>query len=213
VGKFIDLTGQKFGRLTVVEISHSNRNGYYWKCVCECGNTRVVRGSKLRAGKTISCGCFKKDFLSILKPSFVHGKTGTIIYHTWQGMMKRCYDINDKHYPDYGGRGIKVCKRWRISFENFYSDMGDKPKGMTLDRIDNDGDYSPENCRWATIKQQARNRRSNKKFLFDGEMRCIKEISDIVNISYETLRRRLSSFGWGVDKAISTPVRRRACFQ
>jgi hypothetical protein len=155
-GKIIDLTGEKFGRLTVLAWHPSgiwrSRSQPMWLCRCRCGIERVVLGHHLRAGKTRSCGCFARE------RSTTHGLSRTHVYRVWQGMKERCLNRRHRSYFNYGGRGIKVCERWLI-FENFYADMGDPPPGLSLDRINNNGNYEPNNCRWATQAQQLANRR------------------------------------------------------
>lgn len=160
--KIIDITNQKFGRLLVISITESpnvKNRCKYWKCICDCGNTGIYNGAYLRNGDTQSCGCRK---LSIATNRLTkHGHYGTPTYRTWRGMINRCYNNNDPAFKRYGGRGIDVYKSWKEDFLSFLSDMGPKPKGKSLDRIDNEQGYNKENCQWATAKQQARNTRKN----------------------------------------------------
>jgi hypothetical protein len=155
----IDITGQRFGRLTVIEFIRRGKRSY-WKCLCDCGNFTVVFGGSLKKGVTNSCGCLRREMGEI--KTLTHGKArrgGTAkIYGIWNAMKNRCSKPSQDSYYLYGGRGIKVCKRWQ-AFENFYADMGDPPDGMWIDRINGDGDYEPGNCRWATPKEQRANQK------------------------------------------------------
>ncbi len=159
IGQYIDIKNQKFGCLTVLEV-HSLNKSYYWKCLCECGNETIVHGNKLRSGRTKSCGCI------ILKKK---GLSQSPEYRSWKPMIQRCYDTKCRSYRNYGARGIKVCDRWKESFFNFLEDMGKRPSGKTLDRINNNGNYELSNCRWATPSEQAKNRRKvNAKIISFG---------------------------------------------
>lgn len=156
----IDLIGKKFGRLEVLdETIDRTSNGYVlWLCKCECGNFKITSSYNLRIGKTKSCGCRQDE--TKIKEIHGHGY-GSKTYISWSGMIKRCLNSNTSNFKYYGERGIIVCKRW-MKFENFLEDMGERPEGMSIDRINNDGNYEPSNCRWSTPKQQANNRRNNK---------------------------------------------------
>jgi hypothetical protein len=149
----IDITGHRFGRL--VAISHISFQG--WLCRCDCGNETIVQGPNLRNGNSKSCGCLRVELAISRATKHGHAKK-TATYSSWQAMIKRCTNPNTWSWKHYGGRGITVCDRWRYSFENFLADMGEKPEGLTLDRINNELGYSPENCRWATPAEQFRNR-------------------------------------------------------
>ena len=151
--------GGKFGRWTVVRYAGKVKQYRYWGCICDCGTERKVRQYALLAGKTRSCGCLANELTAAR--STTHGKTKTPEYQAWISMLKRCYKPRTRAYQNYGGRGIRVCKRWRDSFENFLEDMGERPSAIhSLDRRDNDGDYTPSNCRWATVWVQNNNRRA-----------------------------------------------------
>ena len=161
----IDLTGRKFGALLVVaEQGRSNDRKVLWRCQCDCGNAKTFRSHHLLSGASQSCGCIRQERAVVALTT--HGMSHTREYYTWQGMIRRCTESSNKRYSRYGGRGIRVCERW-MNFSHFISDMGKKPEGLSLDRIDNDGNYEPNNCRWATAKEQANNRSTSRPHLKD----------------------------------------------
>ncbi len=163
MGRAVDFVGKVFGRLTVVSKGRPDRTGRtQWDCLCECGNFSLVRTGNLRNGCTNSCGCFRKEYIS--GRSLTHGQTHTIEYGVWRSLKNRCNNPRNKDFDNYGGRGIKVCGRWSASFEAFLEDMGVKPSPeLSIDRINVNGNYEPSNCRWATIYEQANNKRPRKR--------------------------------------------------
>jgi len=202
-----DIKGHKFGRLMVLEdVGRDKREEVLWRCICECGNEMVALGGNLRSGHTQSCGCLNKEICA--EAHTTHGLSKTSEYHIWLGMIQRCHNPDNHAFKWYGARGIKVCDRWRYSFENFFEDMGKKPSDKyTIDRIDNDGDYCPENCKWVTRKEQANNTRSNSRHEFNGVVKNISGWADEYGMNYKTLYSRLER-GWFLEKALTTPLLR-----
>lgn len=163
MGGVLDLTGQRFGRLTAIELRGRSKSGNaFWLCRCECGVEKIVVSGALRSGNTTSCRCYHREISGVhLK---THGRSRTKEHRIWCGMINRCTNPRQPHYHRYGGRGIKICQRWRESFEAFFEDMGLCPSPKhSLDRIDNDGDYAPGNVRWATYKEQRANQRTKEQ--------------------------------------------------
>jgi len=159
----IDLTGRIFGRLTVKSRIVPPKGRTLFVCACECGNEVTVNGSDLQTGNNVSCGCFRTTRIG--KVNYKHGAASkndlTGAYRSWRAMKDRCHNEDNSNFKAYGARGVKVCDRWIESFENFFADMGERPEGQSLDRIDVNGDYEPANCRWASVTEQARNQRTN----------------------------------------------------
>lgn len=159
-GRTEDLRGRRSGRLVVLRMEGRKADGSsLWLCQCDCGTTKVIRASSLMNGDTVSCGCYQSEQFSIRKNALRHGKTETRAYRAWCKMRGRCKNPREKFYRHYGGRGITICPEWD-SFEQFYADMGDPPEGMTLDRVNPNGNYEPSNCRWADWITQSQNRRN-----------------------------------------------------
>lgn len=207
--KIKDIVGERFDRWLVLSLSRSNDGRVYWNCKCDCGNAREVRSDRLIGGMSKSCGCYHKEIVarSSSEHNGTHRMSHTKIHRVWRLMKSRCGNPNDKSWPNYGGRGIKVCERWLHSFEKFYADMGDIPfDGAQIDRVDNDGHYEPGNCRWSTAKENSNNRRSTKKIVFRGETHSVLEWSHIIGIHASLLYGRLSR-GWSVEDAFGKPPR------
>lgn len=200
-----NLSGKRFGRLTAISIKPTNKWGVHWLCECDCGNFVVVLASHLKSGHTKSCGCWLKE--SSHKVNLTHGMATSRIYTLWRAMKQRCTNPSVYNYCDYGGRGISVCDEW-LTFENFYSwaMKNGYSDELSIDRINNDAGYSPENCRWVDAKTQANNRRSNKVIEYNNERHTLSEWSSITGIKAGTLNARLQK-GWPVEKALFTPVK------
>lgn len=199
---FLDLTGQTFGRWTVIERAPNRGRHVCWLCRCECGNTGIVISSNLTSGISRSCGCLHIDTIT------THNNTGTPEHAAWNAMKSRCYTKSNVGYPYYGGRGIAVCERWRNSFENFLADMGHKPTpAHSLDRIDPNGDYCPENCRWAVLETQANNRRDNRFLTFNGKTQTVAQWAREVGLNKNALISRLE-WGWPIEDALTWPAER-----
>lgn len=193
-----ELTGNSFGGLTVKErVWPNTRGNTRWLCQCECGGETIVTAIQLRRG-TKSCGCLQRVRTS--EAARTHGKSKTPVYRVWCGMTRRCSDEKREDYHRYGGRGIRVCDRW-LAFENFYADMGDPPRGMTLERRDNDGPYSPDNCKWATRAEQGANTSRVRRVTIDGEEMSLKAACVKLGISPGAAYQRLHR-GATIEEAI-----------
>lgn len=206
MSKFIDLIGQKFGRLTALKRVDNNEWGNAcWLCLCSCKdkNKIIVLGGNLRSNQTQSCGC--------LHISHGHKKRGnkSKTYTSWQSMRRRCYDPTHKYYHNYGYRGITVCNRWRDSFKNFLEDMGERPKGKSLDRINNNKGYYEFNCRWVTPKINNRNKRNNLYQTHKGKTQLLVEWAEEYKIPYKILWTRIYKHDWLIKRALITPVKMR----
>ena len=203
-----NLSGVKFGRLTAVAL-HDERPSVYWTCRCDCGKDKSVRSDHLLQGRIQSCGCLALERLIARAVKHGDARTGKVTreHRCWQSMIRRCGDPFATDFGRYGGRGISVCDQWQ-RYEHFLSDMGRCPYGRTLDRIDNDGNYEPGNCRWATPKQQSRNRRSTVQITFNGETLCATEWAERVGIASSTIISRLRR-GWNHERALNQPPRHR----
>jgi len=206
--RFQDLTGRKFGRLIALEyIPRSASSPAKWRCACKCGAEITTAVSCLTTGMTRSCGCLRNEASrkNGLK-TMTHGLTRSPEYRAWRSMRCRCYRVTDPSYQWYGGRGISVCQRWRESFLAFLADVGPRPSPRhSVDRIDNDGNYEPANCRWATTREQKANVSWNRHLTYNGETRNISEWARQTGISSSTIRIRLDRLGWTIEDALTTP--------
>jgi hypothetical protein len=197
--KNIDRTGKKYNKLLVIEEAGKDTKGnFLWKCQCDCGKIITVSGKNLNNGDVKSCGCLRDGHPK-------HGLVYTPTYEIWCGMKKRCTNPNCVAWKNYGGRGITLCERW-MKFENFYADMGERPEGLSIDRIDNNGNYEPGNCRWATNTEQANNTRQNHYLTYKGETKTIKQWAKEFNMLYSTLCGRIINYKWPIEKALTEPL-------
>ena len=198
MAKVKELSGKKFGRLTVIRRCENNKHGLpRWECKCDCGNITLVDGQHLREGKTKSCGCLKKDAQK------THGMTHTRLHRIWANMKTRCGNPNRRDYKHYGQRGIEICRDW-CDFLTFYEwavNNGYKD-GLTLDRIDANGNYEPSNCRWATAKEQCNNRTNNHLITYNGETKTISQWAEERNINHDTLYSRINRAHWDIGRAL-----------
>lgn len=207
-----DLTGLKFNRLTVIKLHHkgepiickgkSSGCHYFWLCECECGNKIIVDGIALTTAHTKSCGCYKSEKLKQIKTK--HGLYCTRLHNIWNNLKQRCLNSKRKDYKSYGGRGITVCNEW-LEFKNFYdwSMANGYTDELSIDRIDNNGNYEPSNCRWVTKETQNKNRRNNHKVTYNGITKCVCDWAKDIGIDEAALRYRLKA--WGIEKALNTP--------
>jgi hypothetical protein len=202
----VNLVGMQFARLSVQSV-HPERGtdgGVRWVCLCVCGATNVVLGSDLRSGRVRSCGCLRAEDPNRFKP--IHGKSHTSIHQVWTHIHYRCSNQRARRYKDYGGRGIRVCARWSgpDGFVHFLEDMGERPSGLSLERRDNDGDYAPDNCYWATYLQQNHNKRNNHLLTYTDETLPVSVWARRRGLPTSTLHNRLLR-GWSVERALDTP--------
>lgn len=197
--------GDIFGRLIVIE-KDIEKSGHdtFWKCQCTCGNIASIRSSHLANGKTKSCGCYRIE--KTIERHKTHGHCGESIHNVWMSMIGRCKNTGASVYKDYGGRGIKVCDEWSSSFENFYewAIANGYKKGLTIDRIDNNGSYDPDNCRWITQREQCWNRRNTTYIMYKGITKPLPQWCYELGLSYSKTRQRLFKLHWSVDRAFET---------
>jgi hypothetical protein len=199
--RFKDLTGLRFGSLAVLNYAGKNKHNHpVWLCRCDCGKEKVIEGGALKQGLSKTCGCSSAN-----GHHFKHRMTNTPEFQTWSSMLRRCYNRNCPDYQNYGARGIFVCERWKASFSNFFDDMGSRPDGHSIDRIDVNGNYEPNNCQWASRTVQNRNTRQNHKLTFDGKTLTISEWAEIIGVAPAAIFCRIRR-GWSTERALTTPL-------
>lgn len=192
----INIAGQRFGRLVVVSMAALNKKGALWLCRCDCGGKKTVPGQHLRGGYVWSCGCARGT----------HHQSKTRLYRVWQEMIGRCHKPTNQQFSNYGARGISVCERWRSSFETFRDDMGPRPSPQhSLDRIDNDGNYEPGNVRWATLREQAENRRITVRLPTSQGALTLRELAERAGLTLRCVRSRYET-GWTGDQILAVPT-------
>ena len=207
MGKFNNLTGQKFGRLTVVERAENRYRQTIWRCLCDCGKTVEVQGKHLKDGYTTSCGCYRSECLTTRDT--IHGFRREKLYEVYKSMKQRCFNPNNKHYSYYGGRGIKVCDEWvksYLSFRKWAHENGYRD-GLTIDRKDTNKDYSPDNCRWVDCETQSNNRRNVHIIRHNGTDKTLTQLAKETGISRSLLYSRLIERKWDIDRALTTPIK------
>ena len=211
MGKVFDLAGKRFDRLCVIERVENNKYGNsVWLCQCDCGKQLRVRGDSLIKGNTKSCGCLRTE--KVIERAKTHGKTNTKCYMEWANMKARCYNPNNKQYKDYGGRGITICDSWLNDFEAFYNYISTLPhfneKGYTLNRIDNNGNYEPNNVEWADSITQANNKRNNHLITYNGKTQSLSQWAIEIGLNRSTLEQRINKYHWSIEKALTTPIKK-----
>ena len=200
--KFKDLTNQKFGKLLVLKFSHKDKNQTVWECLCECGNITYVKSVNLKNNRTKSCGCLKKELM--INRNVKHNQTSSKLYMIWKTMKQRCYNPKNKSYKNYGGREISICDEWINDFNSFYnwSIENNYKEGLSIDRIDNNGNYEPSNCRWTTRKTQSNNTRTNRYITINEQTKTLAEWCEVYNMKYQTVHSRLKK-GYNILDALT----------
>lgn len=200
--RIADLTGKKFNKLTVIGFAYVKNNKSVWYCKCDCGKTTLSTAGNLSSGQAKSCGCTRKE--SLISRNTKHGLVNHRLHVVWVDMRRRCYNETDIQFKDYGGRGIRVCQAWKNDFKPFYDwAMSNGWKdGLTIERVNNNGNYEPSNCRWATRLEQNRNQRSNRNLTYKSKTLCISEWAQIAGISASTIYSRINR-GWSTEDALT----------
>lgn len=203
--KLINLVGKRFGRLLVLEKSNSEKGHVKWLCLCDCGNKCIVHGTSLKTGNTISCGCYKTENAKALYSSV--RQNDKTLYAVWNGIKQRCLNKNNRSYHNYGGRGIKIDETWANNYESFYNwamQSGYK-KGLQIDRIDNNGNYEPSNCRFVSQETQANNKRNVELYTINGQTKSLPQWCREYGQEYFLVRQRVKKLGWSIEKALTCP--------
>ena len=205
--------GVEDSKVRVINLYKFDKNGAEWNCVCECGKVFIANGKEIRSGHTLSCGCLKVE--RTISAHTTHGESASRLYKIYAGMKDRCYNKNNKRYDIYGQKGIKICDEWLNSYEAFrdWAMSNGYKEDLTIDRINSNGNYCPDNCRWTTAEVQANNTSRNHLLTYDGETKTMSQWAKEVGLSYYTLRNRINCLGWNVDKSLTTPPRKikRGC--
>ena len=205
MNKFNDITGERFGYLTAIKKVGFKNKSTLWECKCDCGNTTIVQYTNLKKGRTVSCGCWNN------KKRFTHKLSNHKLYGVYHSMKQRCYNSKSNNYALYGGKGIEVCTEWRTNFLNFYNwaMVNGYKEGLSIDRINSNGNYEPSNCRWVSQKVQANNISRNHILEFRGEKHTISEWGEITGIGRKNISNRINNKGWSIEKTLTTPVKGR----
>lgn len=213
---FCDLTGNRYGRLVVIDRAENQKKSTRWRCICDCGTMVIAQSANLKFGSKKSCGCLPKGrprmphkSPKLHKPRKATEATHERTRRTWASMMYRCGSQLHGKFENYGGRGIAVCERWK-EYSNFLEDMGERPDGKSIDRIDNNKGYEPGNCRWATNKEQNANRRDNRNFVCDGKTLNVAQIAELLGKTYSTMYSRLVTRKLTVEQAVQLGSRQNA---
>lgn len=201
-----ELVGLKFNRLKVLRVAGKNKHGHVlFECLCDCDNKTIVEATAVKNGVTKSCGCLQREKAG--NTSLIHGMTNTRLHRIWSAMISRCENKNNNRYYTYGARGIKVCPEWRSDFVAFYnwSMANGYDDNLTIDRKDNNKDYSPENCKWSTNREQANNKRSNRIIEYKGIRKNVKQWADYFGFNYKYFHEKLKKCEWSIEKLLEIP--------
>lgn len=199
MGRFHDLSGQQFGKLSVLERSGRNKHKQtMWLCACECGKQITTTSGSLVSGAAKSCGCSRGE------ANKTHGLSGTALHHTWANIIQRCENPNNSAFKNYGGRGISICDEWRYDFQTFYgwAIANGYRDGLTIERIDVNGNYDPSNCCWATRKEQGFNRRNNHRITYNEKTQTMRQWADELELDYDVIAKRINVLHWSVEDAL-----------